>query len=109
MRFAILISICCASLSGTYIYREFALRRQIIAKVTFRSLHERVVPRGGGLVFAFVFSVSVVAIWGFGGLPTWLMLCLGLGGVAAALIGFIDDIRDIRATRKLLAQVCLGA
>ena len=107
--FGVLFLVLCGSLLGTYVYRKFAIRREIIAKITFRSLHERIVPRGGGLAFACVFSISVVAIWAFGGLPTWLMLCLGLGGAAATLVGFTDDVRDIPATWKLVAQLCLAA
>ena len=105
---AILMFVACVSLYGTYLYRVIALRYQIVAKINSRSLHSRLVPRGGGIAFACVFAVSVIVIWAFGGLPTWLMLCLGLGGAAAALIGFVDDVRDVRATWKLLAQLCLA-
>lgn len=97
-----------ASYLGTDLYRRFALRHSIIAEVNFRSLHARVVPRGGGVAFACVFSAATLAIWKFGGMQTWLMLSIGLGGAAAAAIGFIDDIYEIPAIRKLLAQVCLA-
>jgi Fuc2NAc and GlcNAc transferase len=107
-QFAILLFVTCASLYGTYLYRGIAGRHEIVAKINSRSLHSRLVPRGGGIAFAVVFAVSVIVVWGFGGLPTWLMLCLGVGGGAAALLGFVDDVRDIRATWKLLAQLCLA-
>jgi Fuc2NAc and GlcNAc transferase len=109
MHLEFLLLVVFSSLAGTYVYRKIALRNQIIAKITFRSLHERIVPRGGGIAFACVYVISVFATWASGDLPTWLMLCLGLGGAAAAGIGLIDDVRDIRATWKLLAQACLGA
>ena len=109
MYLATLFCVVCGSLCGTYAYRKFARRKDIIAKINFRSLHARIVPRGGGIAFACVFAISVVTVWACGWLPTWLMLLLGLGGGAAATIGFIDDVCDIRPTKKLLAQVCLAA
>lgn len=105
---AILLLVVCGSSISTYLYRRLAMRCGIIAHVNFRSLHESVVPRGGGLAFASVFVMAIVALWSYGLLPAWLMFTLGLGGLAAAVIGFVDDIRDIRATTKLFAQVCLA-
>ena len=109
MYFAILFCVAFCSFCGTYLYRRIAQRYGIIAKINFRSLHERVVPRGGGLAFACIFAMAVVAIWSFGGLPNWLMLCLGIGGAGAAVFGFIDDVCDLRVAWKLLAQLCLAA
>jgi Fuc2NAc and GlcNAc transferase len=106
---AVLVVVFIASLCGTYYYRLFALQRGILAKVNFRSLHERIVPRGGGLAFSCVFSLAILAIGILGDLPAWLTLAFGVGGIAAAIIGFIDDVVEIRATRKLFAQSCLAA
>ena len=107
--FWVLFIVLGGSLCGTYAYRRFALRNKIVAEINFRSSHERIVPRGGGLPFACVFSIAVIATWAMGAVPTWLMLCLGLGGAAAAVIGFVDDVFGIHAVWKLLAQTCLAA
>ena len=106
--FAILLFAVGGSLYCTYLYRRFALRHEIIAKINSRSSHERIVPRGGGIAFACVFAIAVVGIWACSELPTWIMLSLGLGGAAAAIIGLIDDLHDISATWKLLAHFCLA-
>ena len=103
-----LLSVAIASFFGTYAYRRFALRHAVIAEINFRSLHAREVPRGGGVAFACVFSVATVAIWKLDEMPTWMLLSIGLGGAAAAAIGFIDDVFGIRADKKLFAQVCLA-
>jgi len=105
---ALLFIAAIASFFGTYAYRRFALRHAVIAEVNFRSLHSRTVPRGGGIAFAAVFSITTLAVWTFDATPTWLMLSFGLGGAAAAAIGFIDDVFGIRATKKLFAQGCLA-
>ena len=108
LELGMLLVVAFASFFGTYSYRRFALRHAVIAKVSFRSLHARAVPRGGGIALAGAFLIGALAIWKFDGMPTWLMLSIGLGGAAAAAIGFIDDAYEISAIDKLLAQVCLA-
>lgn len=97
-----------ASFVGTMYYVAFAARRGIVAERNFRTLHANVVPRGGGIVFAAVFSVVVVVLWALGTLPAALMLAFGVGGGAAAAVGFADDVRDIKAPAKLAAQLGLA-
>lgn len=104
----LLVLVVITSFCGSWYYRRFALQRGIIAKITFRSLHQRTVSRGGGIVFAGVFSIAVIISWMVDGLPFWLMLSFGFGGVAAAVIGFVDDVTEIRAIKKLFAQFCLA-
>lgn len=96
------------SLVGTSYYSRFAQQRGIIAKHNFRTLHEEPVPRGGGIVFAGVFSLAVLLHWFLGGFPTWLMLSFGLGGAGAAIIGWIDDVHDVREIAKLVSHVGLA-
>ena len=52
MQIAVLAAACLTTVAGTRAYRAFAIRRGIVAALTFRSLHQRPVPRGGGIVFA---------------------------------------------------------
>lgn len=92
----------------TYFYRQFALKRGIIAKISSRSLHDKIIPRGGGIVFGFFFPVLIFGLWLLNDCPTWLMLSVGLGGFAAALIGFVDDIYEITALKKLLLHFCIS-
>ena len=64
--FWVLFIVLGGSLCGTYVYRRFALRKKIVAKINFRSLHEKIVPRGGGVAFALVFSIALAATWAMG-------------------------------------------
>jgi len=97
-----------ATVAGSLLYRNVALQRGIIAKISSRTLHERTVPRGGGLVFGLVFAFGVFVTWLRGDLPTWVMLALGVGGAAAVVVGFIDDIYEVPALKKLATQTCLA-
>jgi UDP-GlcNAc:undecaprenyl-phosphate GlcNAc-1-phosphate transferase len=78
------------------------------------------VPRGGGLAvvasFLAVAGVLIVARNEIGPMPplprsigTGELLALLLGGAAAAAIGMIDDLFDLRARWQLLGQVALAA
>jgi Fuc2NAc and GlcNAc transferase len=106
--FALPVLVCLATVVGVAYYRNLAIRRGIIARINFRTLHEKIVPRGGGIVFATVFAAAIIASWLAGRLPGRLMLAFGLGGGVAGVIGFIDDIHEVRPLHKLTAQFCLA-
>ena len=96
------------TLAGVLVYRRVAVSHGIIAKTNFRTLHERIVPRGGGLAVALVFSSGILIYWSAGILPTYLAMMLAGGGLTAAVIGFIDDVREIRPLPKLGLQAALA-
>lgn len=96
------------SLVGTSRYRRLALKRGIVAKQSFRTLHTNATARGAGVVFVSVFCAATVLLWVIGRVPTSSMLSIGVGGAAAALIGFLDDVHNVRALLKLLSQTGLS-
>jgi Fuc2NAc and GlcNAc transferase len=108
MKVILLVIAVLTAVIGTSRYRQFGLERGIVAKINSRTLHEKTVPRGGGIVFGSAFSILILATWLFGGLSTRTMLALALGGAAASAIGFIDDVFEVRALRKLGTHVCLA-
>ena len=97
-----------ASALATSVYRRLALVRGVIAKVTFRSLHTTAIPRGAGIAFAAVFTGAVLWAFASGRLPVWMAVAWGVGGGAAAVVGFWDDLREIPAAVKLGAQTILA-
>lgn len=108
MSFPLLVLATTATVIGSLLYRNVALQRGIIAKISSRTLHDRTVARGGGLVFASVFVVGIFVCWLRGGLSAWVMLALGVGGMAAAVVGFIDDVYEVSPLKKLATQICLS-
>src|SRR5439155_19438710 len=108
VNYALLVLATTATIAASLVYRNLALQRGIIAKISSRTLHERTVPRGGGLVLGLVFALGVFVTWLRGDLPTWVMLALGVGGAAAVVLGFIDDIYEVPALKKLATQTCLA-
>ena len=94
--------------TGLFLYRKIAIRLNILAHPNFRTLHKQPIPRGGGIIFSSIFVVGVFVLWYINLLSKELLLILGFGGGVATLFGFIDDLYNIRATRKLLIQIFLS-
>jgi Fuc2NAc and GlcNAc transferase len=107
--FALLVGAFMATVAGTWVYRSFATHRGIIANPNFRSLHQRPIPRGGGMVFAVVCICAVAGLGLAGAVCSDLAIALLGGGAVATIVGFIDDVRQLRPIRKLLAQAILAA
>ncbi len=101
-------SVFFVSLAGIFLYRKVAVSTGVLANPNFRTLHEFPVPKGAGIVFSIVFVFCVFALWKVDRLSEDLFLVLGVGGGAAALFGFLDDVYNIRASRKLIVQVCFS-
>jgi len=102
------VSVFIVNSIGIFLYRKIAINSGILANPNFRTLHEFPIPRGGGIVFALVFVIGVFALWYINLLSKELLLILGFGGAAAGLFGFIDDVYNIRPSRKLLIQICFS-
>ena len=93
---------------GIILYRRVAISRDIVAIPNFRNLHASPLPVGGGIVFSFVFVFSLFFIWWLNQISDDLFWVLAVGGGSAALFGFLDDLKDIRASSKLVAQFFLS-
>jgi Fuc2NAc and GlcNAc transferase len=109
MRLVLLAVAFLATAIGTKMFQAFAVRRGIVANPNFRSLHQRPMPRAGGIVFSLVFMALVTWLWIMTTADAKLMRALVLGGTAAALFGLADDAFNIDAGKKLLAQAALAA
>lgn len=93
---------------GVLIYRRIAISLKILAYPNFRTLHALSIPRGGGIVFSSIFVIGVFVLWYMNFLSKDLLFILGFGGALATLFGFVDDIFNIKASHKLIIQICLS-
>lgn len=96
------------TLVSVSLYRRLAVRLGIVAHMNERTLHETVVPRGGGISFGSVFPLIVILAWSRGIFSTVIMLALGVGGGAAVAVGMVDDVRGVAALKKLFSQIALA-
>jgi Fuc2NAc and GlcNAc transferase len=93
---------------GIILYRRVAISRDIVSNPNFRNLHASPLPVGGGIVFSFVFVFSLFFIWWLNQISDDLFWVLCVGGGSTALFGFLDDLKGIRASSKLVAQFFLS-
>jgi glycosyltransferase WbpL len=93
---------------GTSMYRSFAIHRGIVANPNFRSLHEKAIPRGGGLVFSAVCISGIAGLGLAGSVSRDLALALVGGGSVATLVGFVDDVRRLGPWVKFVTQGVLA-
>jgi Fuc2NAc and GlcNAc transferase len=70
--------------------RRYAIARAIVDRPNERSLHERPVPRGGGIAIVLTFLIGMLLLAAAGIVPVRLALAL-LGGASVALVGWVDD------------------
>jgi len=98
--FKYLIIPAVVSYFGIILYRRVAISRDIVANPNFRNLHASPLPVGGGIVFSFVFVFGLFFIWWLNQISDDLFWVLAVGGCMAALFGFLDDLKDIRASSR---------
>jgi UDP-GlcNAc:undecaprenyl-phosphate GlcNAc-1-phosphate transferase len=115
---AVFVLAALLALTLTPIVRRVVLRYRIVDRPNARRVNTQPIPRAGGLAIAAAF---LIVAGGFvllnergGWVPTPLTLAPGdflalfLGGAAAAALGGIDDLFDLRARWQLTGQVGLA-
>jgi UDP-GlcNAc:undecaprenyl-phosphate GlcNAc-1-phosphate transferase len=98
--------------------RTWMRRRGIVDRPDQRRVHRRPLPRGGGIAVVVAFmavgGAAVLVATSLPGLaevrPIAASDALGLflGGLAAAVIGALDDLLDLRARWQLLGQLVVA-
>ncbi|WP_458132157.1 MraY family glycosyltransferase [Pseudomonas sp. R3-41] len=96
--------VCGFSAVLTWLLGRYALPRSFIDSPNARSSHETPTPRGGGIafVFSFIFALPLLAV---ADLLPWKTAWAMLGaGAAVAILGFLDDHRDISIRWRLFGH-----
>lgn len=93
----------------TWMTMRFAERRRLLDFPNVRSSHDHPVPRGGGVAVVLTFMAGMaVAAWF--GIPDERLLATVLGGGGmVALIGLLDDYRDVPVAWRLALHVLAAA
>lgn len=98
----VFIVIFCASYLGVALYRRLSLSNEILAIPNERSSHSEPTPHGAGIVIVIICLLTYVPISVFvSGSFSWGYF---FGAVLIASISFLDDIKPIRFTWRLLAH-----
>lgn len=96
------------SLVLTGFLRRYALTKEIMDIPNERSSHNIATPRGGGMAIVISVLGGMIVLWVGGHVPS-TFLCGVIGaGVLVALIGWLDDRRNLSASVRLIGHF-LGA
>ena len=106
------------ALTITPIVRRTALRLRMVDRPNARRVNTRPIPRGGGMAIAAAFLLVAAPFVLLNQARDWVptplnietgdLAALFVGGLAAAVIGAIDDFFDLRARWQLTGQVLLA-
>lgn len=86
--------------------RRVALARGIVDHPNVRSSHGVATPRGGGLAVVVASMAGFGTLAGLGGISADLFMALSVGGLAVALVGFLDDLRQVPVSIRLIVHFC---
>jgi len=92
----------------TFLYRKWAVKRSILDFPNERSSHLTPTPRGGGVAIVISFYLSLIILFLTDHIENKLFYAL-IPGLALAIIGSIDDIRQISPAKRLIVHfLCSG-
>ncbi len=88
----------------TYLYREVAKKRSLLAHINSRSSHTIPTVTGGGVAFVISFYVALIYLYFNDMVDNSLFFAL-LSGVLLAITGFIDDLKELSIEIRLASQI----
>ena len=109
MIFAILFGALVACGVGTELMRRYAVNRAILDVPNERSAHAVPTPRGGGLAVATVTIAAIVCGWMAQVVTLRMMLAVSGGGLAVALVGWLDDRRGLSPAVRAIVHFAASA
>ena len=92
------------SFLGIYLLKKNALQLNLVAIPNERSLHNKVTPRGGGVIIAIIFLSFNLVFYISSQMKTAEFLALFGGGLIMSVTGFLDDILELKASIRFLIQ-----
>ncbi len=90
----------------TGLVRRLAIRHGIVDVPNERSSHEEPTPRGGGISIVVASFLGWLAMRETGELTAGLAIALLGGGLAVAIVGYLDDRTKLSVWVRLLVHFC---
>ena len=88
-----------------YWYSHIAIRIGLLDQPNHRTSHEHATPRGGGIVFVFLWLLALVALYVKYHFDTSLFLGLLLPTLLVASVSFLDDYFDLKRRYRIMAHL----
>lgn len=103
----IYISLFIVSFTLTYIIKEIAIKKSLVAEVTDRSSHSTPTPHGGGIAIALTWFSGISYLYFIDAINTSLYFAL-MVGVIISVVSYIDDLFELSPKIRLLTQLSVA-
>ena len=84
---------------------KIAKKKQIVAIGNNKNLHTGIIPRGAGIVFGVIYILCIVLASVEGYIINDIFYPIVFASVSCLILGFLDDIYDIKISVKFLSQL----
>ena len=95
------------SFAFTYLIKNYAIKKSLVAEVNERSSHTAPTPHGGGIAIALTWFVGLFYLYFYELIEPNLFYAL-LFGVVISLVSFFDDIYELSPKVRLIAQALVA-
>jgi Fuc2NAc and GlcNAc transferase len=87
----------------TYLIKEYAIKKSLIAHVNERSSHTTPTPHGGGIAIAITWFIGLIYLYFTKQIDQTLFYAL-LVGIIISVVSFFDDLFELSAKLRLIVQ-----
>lgn len=91
------------SFTLTYLIKNYAIKKSLIAEVTDRSSHTTPTPHGGGIAIALTWFPGISYLYYINDINTSLYFALMLG-LVISFVSYLDDLYELSAKLRILVQ-----
>lgn len=91
------------SFSLTYLIKEYAIKKSLVAQVNERSSHTVPTPHGGGIAIALTWFVGLVYLYMIDSIDITLFYAFSVG-VFISIVSFFDDLYELSPKLRLIVQ-----
>jgi len=89
------------SFSLTYLIKNYAIKKSLVAEVNERSSHTVATPHGGGIAVALTWFIGLIYLYFTNQIEPNLFYAL-LCGVVIAVVGLVDDIVELKPKTRMI-------
>ncbi|WP_428025006.1 MraY family glycosyltransferase [Arcobacter sp.] len=91
------------SFSLTYLIKNYAIKKSLVAQVNDRSSHITPTPHGGGIAIAITWFIGLIYLYFTKQIDQTLFYAL-LVGIIISVVSFLDDLFELSAKVRLIIQ-----
>ena len=99
----IYIALLILSFTLTYLIKNYAIKKSLVATVNERSSHTVSTPHGGGIAIAIIWFIGLIYLYINNEIDTNLFYSLMIG-LGIVILSFIDDIVELSAKFRMVSH-----